>query len=98
MNISIKELSNLNNSNVRISLYKKQSLSAYDQTYGLIDLKDFVVGNLTKAKDKVYYVTSNELSLALNNTKFEKTGYELRFELYDGDKFITVIKKKFIVR
>ena len=98
MNITVNELSTFNNSNVRVSLYRKKVLGADDQTYELVDLQNYLTNKLTKAEDKVYYVTTNDLALSLNNTKFDNTGYELKFELYDGDKFITAIKKKFIVR
>ena len=98
MNIAVNELSTFNNSNVRVSLYRKKELTAYDQTYELVDLQDYLTNTLTKVEDNVYYVTTNDLALSLNNTKFDKTGYELKFELYDGNKFITAIKKKFIVR
>ena len=98
MNITVNELSTFNNSNVRVSLYRKKVLGAEDQTYELVDLQNYLTNKLTKAEDKVYYVTTNDLALSLNNTKFDNTGYELKFELYDGDKFITAIKKKFIVR
>ena len=98
MNFKIKELSNFNASNVRVSLYRKKSLSGYDQVYDLVDLNDFAVDGLQQAETYVYYVTTDNFDLKLNTTLFEKRGYELRFDLYDGDKYITTIKKKFIVR
>ena len=98
MNFIINEKSSFQASNVRVSLYKKTSFSGYDQNYELINLQDYVIDTLTKAEDNIYYVTSDKLVLSLNTTRFEKTGYELRFELYDGTKKITTVKKKFIVR
>ena len=98
MNFKINEISNFNASNVRVSLYRKKSLSGYDQVYDLVDLNDYAVDGLQQAETYVYYVTTDNFDLKLNTTLFEKRGYELRFDLYDGDKYITTIKKKFIVR
>lgn len=98
LNFTINETSTFTNSNIRVSLYKKKSLTAYDQTYELVDLQEYVTTTLDEVEENIYYVTTSNLALSMNNTKFEKTGYELRFELYDGNNFITVIKKKFIVR
>ena len=98
MNFVINEKSNFQASTVRVSLYKKKEKGAYDQTYEIVDLQDFAIDTLTLAEDNAYYVTAEQFVLSLNTTKFEKTGYELRFDLYDGTKKITTIKKKFIVR
>ena len=98
VNFKINEISNFASSNVRISLYKKQSLSGYDQVYDIIDLKDYILDDLQEAEENTYYITTDELELQFNTTLFNKTGYEIRFDLYDGNKFITTIRKKFIVR
>ena len=83
---------------VRVSLYKKAELTAYNQVYNIINLQEVVSNELTEVEENIYTVDSNSLDLDFNLTKLEKTGYELRFELYDGSKFITVMKKRFIVR
>lgn len=85
-------------SNIRISMYKKNTLSAYDQTYSLIDLMDYNTNELEKVTDSVYKIDGNEVTLKLNLSDLENTGYEIRFELYDGDKKIDTIKKKIIIR
>ena len=68
------------------------------QNYQLIDLDDYSSNEFTLATDYSYIVKNKQLELNLDLTNMEKTGYELRFELFDGDRRIDVIKKKFIVR
>ena len=89
---------------IKFSLYKKNELSAYDQNYTQIDINDYLIDNtFEKFEDKVYYVsniTSNNYNLDLNlNTKeLEKNGYMFVFELYNDEKLISKINKKFIVK
>ena len=90
-------INSLDDSTVKVSLYKRNSFTPTDQTYNLVDLKNYTTTTLT-GEDKVYVISSNEFNLTLNTTKFDYTGYELRFELYDGSNKLTTIKKKFIVR
>ena len=85
-------------SNIRISMYKKNKLSAYDQTYSLIDLMEYSTNEFDKVSDSIYKVEGNGIKLKLDLSSLDKTGYEIRFELYDGDKKIDTIKKKIIVR
>lgn len=83
---------------VRVSLYKKKDLTAYNQNYDLINLDDYSSNELELASDYSYIVKGNKLELNLDLTNMDKTGYEIRFELFDGDKRIDLIKEKFIVR
>lgn len=83
---------------VRVSLYKKSELTAYNQVYDLINLQEVSTNELTEVEENIYSVNSNSLDLSLNLSRLEKTGYEVRFELYDGTKLVTIIKKRFIVR
>lgn len=83
---------------VRISLYKKQNLTAYDQVYDLIDLSNYLNDELVLATDYSYVISGEHLDLNINLSNMDKTGYEIRFELFDGNRKIDVIKKKFIVR
>ena len=98
MNFEIIESGELESPNIRISLYKSQDLSPYNQTYEIVDLQDYIIDELIEVEENAYRAVEKDLELTLNTTKFLKTGYEFRFELYDGDKHITTIKKKFIVR
>ncbi len=86
------------NANVRISLYKKKNLTAYDQNYELIDLDDYSSTELELVSNYSYKVVGSKLDLNLDLSIMDKTGYEIRFELFDGDKRIDLIKKKFIVK
>ena len=87
-----------NNPSIRISLYKKNSLSAYDQSYSLIDLDNYSSNELQLATDYSYVIEDGKFNLNFDLSNLDKTGYEFRFELFDGDKRIDVIKKKIIVR
>ena len=86
------------NPSVRVSLYRKEKMTAYEQKYVLVDLDDYSSNELVVATDYSYVVSGNKLELNLDLSSMEKTGYELRFELFDGDRRIDLIKKKFIVR
>lgn len=93
----------LRNSNIRISLYKKEQLTAYNQDYVIVDLADYVIDDLDLCEDNVYYVTTrpmlnNNFELNLIIANFENTGYKYVFELYSGTKKIGIIEKYFIVK
>ncbi len=96
--------------NLRISLYKKENFTAYNQTYTLIDLKKYSNNNLELAKEKIYYITKNpiiyqdnsetynQFTLNLLTSKLTSGGYKLLFELYDGEIKVGEISNKFIVK
>ena len=92
------------NADVRVSLYKKNTLSAYNQDYTLIDLKNYATDSLTiTSADKVYLVTNNLLSsnifmLNLITNSFEYHSYKYVFDLYSNNKKIGTIEKYFIVK
>ena len=73
-------------------------MTAYDQTYELVDLNNYVFDELHSVEEGIYLVSSNSFELNIDLTKLDKMGYELRFELYDGSDKVTTIKKKFIVK
>lgn len=98
LKIRMLDTTNLKDKNIKVSLYKRATTIATDQTYELIDLKDYVNGNLNPAGDMLYSLTEDSTIIELNNKKFSNNGYELRFELFDGDRKITTIKKKFITK
>lgn len=100
MTYKILEPSNIENLNVRVSLYEKEQLTAFDQSYKLVDLKDYINNSLTLISNKTYLIdaSSQNIELQLIPNKFNKTGYKYVFELYDGDTRIDQISKYFIVR
>ncbi|MDD4188121.1 MAG: hypothetical protein PHX04_05150 [Bacilli bacterium] len=84
---------------IRVSLYEKEVLSAYDQTYNLVDLQDYVIGDLSAIEEKSYLVSSgDDFNLKFIPQEFNNTGYQLIFQLYDGDLKMDTIKKYFIVK
>lgn len=94
---------NLSNPNIRISLYEKQELSAYNQNYLLVNLDDYINENLELINNNIYYLSKgNEnnilVTLSLKNNLFNYNGYKLILELFDGEIKIDSIKKYFIVK
>ena len=110
ISFNILQNGGLSNPNIRISLYKKDDLTAYEQKYSLVDLANYVTNNLDLVDDKIYYVTTNPLEykapdylynnfeLNLITNKFENNGYKFIFELYDDSRRIGTIEKYFIVK
>ena len=92
------------NTNIRMSLYKKDELSAYNQKYTMIDLGEYLIDNtFEEYGENVYYASkninaNNTLNLNLNTDLLEKNGYMFVFELYDDEKLVNTINKKFIVK
>jgi len=89
-------------SNVRFN--KKTNLSAYDQKYTLINLGSYTDTTLSKVSDSIYVAIENS---SLENTQFnlnllsglmDSGGYQLMFELYEGDMKVGEVAWKFIVK
>lgn len=106
LNFEMLYKSDIENPNIRVSLYEKNELTAYDQTYSLVDLKDYLYNEINEVDNKTYMfldevVSSSEYdmySLSFKNSKFNLNGYKLVFDLYDGDIKVGSIEKKFIVK
>ena len=106
LNFEMLYQSEIENPNVRVSLYEKNELTAYNQTYSLVDLQDYLYTELEPIENKTYYldkeITSSgnyELySLSFKNSLFNLNGYKLVFDLYDGDNKVGSMEKKFIVK
>lgn len=110
IDFSITQNGNLVNPNVRVSLYKKTLLTAYDQNYSIVDIKNYITNTLSSSGDNTYYAlenpvryigttgTINSFNLTMITSSFENTAYKYVFELYDGDKKIGAIEKKFIIK
>ncbi len=100
----------LRNPNIKVSLYKKAELTAYNQTYTLVDLASYVSNSLDKYEDNIYWVTDdpveydgteetyNNFELNLITENFENNGYKFVFDIYEGAKKVSSIEKYFIVR
>lgn len=110
IHFDILETGYMYNPNIRVSLYKKDKLTAYDQGYSLVDLNYYVLNELEGTSDNIYYAVKypmyyngykssyNSFELDLINSNFENTGYKFVFELYDGNILVGTIEKKVIVR
>ena len=107
INFNIIENGNLANPNVRVSLYKKKALTAYNQEYVLIDLNKYIENGLV-GDNKIYYALTNPKSYDINESinKFslilkdniESNGYMFKFQLYDGDNLVGETSIKAIIR
>lgn len=100
---NILQEAELDNPNIKVSLYQKDQLTAYNQTYSIVDLADYVNTPLIEYVENIYYVTTdpasyNEFSLTLITNNFDYTGYKLVFDLCDGIKKVGTIEKYFIVK
>ena len=101
-NLLIGEISE--KTNIKMSLYKKDSLSAYDQIYTIVDLGDYIIDNTFEKYDEyIYYVSkelnnNNDLKINLDTSLLEKRGYMFVFELYEDERLVNKISKKFIVK
>ncbi len=103
---NILQMTELDDPNVRVSLYKKKELTAYDQSYEIIDIMDYMSGQLDLFSPSTAYAIKNATNsseyrnyvLNLDTTNLELNGYKFLFELYDGDELITTLEKKFIIK
>lgn len=110
VSFSILQNGYLKNPNIRISLYKKDQLTAYNQDYSIVDLSYYVSDTLNRFEGNTYYVSTNPVKynkytklynsfeLNLITANFENTGYKYVFDLYAGTKKIGTIEKHFIVK
>ena len=109
-NLSFNVLeSGLTSPNIRVSLYRKKELTAFNQEYQIIDMQNYTATQLDRQSGSVYYVTRNAVSyatnsqynafnLALNTANLDKTGYKFVFDLYDGNIKVETIEKYFIIK
>ena len=90
---------NITNPTIKVSLYKKDKLTAYDQTYNIVDLKDYTTSSLTSFTSNVYLTNVNDtFTLDLIPSKFESNGYKFVFDLYSDNVKINTIEKYFIAK
>ena len=90
---------NIINPTIRVSLYKKDKLTAYDQTYNIVDLKEYTTSTLQSFTTNVYLTDINDtFTLDLIPSKFESNGYKFVFDLYSDNVKINTIEKYFIAK
>ena len=99
----------LKNPSIKVSMYKKSRLTAYDQEYTLIDMADYSNDTLDEYIENIYYVKRNAFSYSrdkkynvfeysLDTTDLDKTCYKFVFDVYSGNNKIESISKYIIVR
>lgn len=110
IDFAITETGSLRSPNIRVSLYKKDQLTGYNQNYTPVDLGLYISDTLTPADTNVYYVTQtpikylgttatvNNFTLNLLTSKFENNGYKLVFDLYNDSIKIGSVEKTFVVK
>lgn len=91
---------NLIEPNIRVSLYKKNDLTAYNQNYTLVDIAEYSNNTLISSETNKYFVDplNQTFNLNLIPSKFDNNGYKYVFELYDGKNKISKMEKYFIVK
>lgn len=103
VSFDVSQNGNLSNPNIRIALYKKDELTAYNQEYSIVDLANYISDELSEYSTNVYYLSQNpdeENNFDINfiTSNFDNGGYKLMFYLYDGVKRVGAIEKNFIVK
>lgn len=90
---------NLINPIIKLSLYEKKNLTAYNQEYKLVNLSGYTTNSLTSLPNNKYNIGngSGVFNLTLKNSTFNNNSYKYLFELYDGDTKIGEQVKYFIV-
>ena len=104
VDFQINYTSNLRNPNIRLSLYRRTytSQDAYDYTYQLVDVKDYISNELTNTSEqKVYLIKSiptERFQYIMTMKDHLMTGtYQIRFSLYDGNNYVGHINKYIII-
>lgn len=99
-----------NNPSLRVSLYEKEELTAYNQDYRLVDLNDYITDTLTSTGNSTYRITNdivlydetletyNHFDLEVITENFNNTGYKFVFELYEGNIRVGIVEKYIIVK
>lgn len=82
----------LSNPRLKVFLYKKKELTAYNQEYELVDLNNYISNKLDPNNIPLENIVFN----IKNNV--ESNGYKFIFELYDNEDKITEIDIKTIIR
>ncbi|MDD3187239.1 MAG: hypothetical protein PHD02_02050 [Bacilli bacterium] len=100
----------LESPSIKVSMYRKTNLTAYNQDYSVVNLQTYTSNGLIYYIDNVYTIFAspisytgyndsyNLLDLVMLNDLLDNTGYKFVFDLYDGDEKVGTISKYFIVR
>ena len=96
-------VSGIDNPIIKVSMYQKDQLTAYNQSYSIIDMQNYTDTTLNRERANYYYVNrsiniNNDFTYRLNTTNLNRSSYRFAFELYDGNKKVTTIYKYIIVK
>lgn len=110
LEFKIKKSGEIVDANIRVKFYKKNIESAYDQSYTLIDLKDYSNIQLMGVGGMSYFVTVNPidyngsvesynmLNVGLDTNRLDYGAYKFVFELFSGDEKIADVTKTLILK
>lgn len=105
INFNIDYEGEFTNPNIRVLLYKKLNYSAYNQTYELVNLNNYLISPLEEVTENSYefyildnVLKSNFINLELDIDKFQYGGYKFVFELYDGTSYIASTSKTILIK
>ena len=96
-NFDIDYTGDLTDPILKVSLLKKKRLTAYNQEYELVDLKDYVSNRLTTSNNSIYEINLNDIVFNIKNN-VESNGYKFVFTLYDGNEKVNEVTLKTIIR
>ena len=85
---------------IKVALFKKKELTAYNQEYVEVNLNDHISNKLSVTTNNEFLVPNDIVEFNLNFIKdiMENNGYKVIFTLYDGDAKVAAIAHNFIVR
>ena len=82
---------------LKVSLYKKKELTAYNQEYELIDLNKYTSNKLKSNDNYTYEIKLEDIVFNIKNN-IESNGYKFVFELFDSENKVTEVDIKTIIR
>lgn len=83
----------LTNPNIAVCLYRRDYNEIFEQTYTLVDLKDYTSNQLTPTKREKEYVVSESPIQKITDfytlkSNLQTGTYKLVYKLYDGDTYV----------
>ena len=113
MNISIKASDVVENTNIRVTLYKRDvtytegadnTLEYTDITYTQVNLANYVSNTLTSSGNINEYIVTDTVEEETNidwlltlKQNLPTGGYKLRFSIYSGDNYLGDVERHFVV-
>ena len=105
MNITINYSGALINPNIKVAMYRRNYNEIYDNTYSLVDIKDYVSNELVlyNSNNKIYdllsnITDSNNYILNIKDSTLKTGTYKLEFRLYDGTAYVGDVIKYIVIK